>query len=183
MPTDNRFSLSPRVAASLVPAGGTVLVETDGRDPHGSELVLQAAARLAAAADAELVLYDRSTESFFLDPHPSGPWTADVDGPRGDRSLDAAEVELLGRTGLWEQLRRATAAGARARAWLGRGMGPGALAEAVHTTRARLVVHGRPRGSPSLLAAWSVGHPRLTGGRCTAPWWRSTMRVTLSWSR
>lgn len=66
-----------------MPVGSTVLVETDGRAGARDDPVREAATRIAQVAGADPVLYDRSSESLFVDPYPSGSWTAEVDGTGG----------------------------------------------------------------------------------------------------
>lgn len=151
MTTSNVYRIDPEAASHLVPRGSVILVETDeGSDPR-YDAVRRSALRMAAAAQASVVLYDRTSESLFTDPYASGPWTADVDGPHGDRSLAAEELSALGREALRGQLVAAARAGVPARAWLARGIGAPAMADAVRRTGARLVVRAADSHPPSLV--------------------------------
>ncbi|MDQ2934348.1 MAG: hypothetical protein M3R49_05085 [Chloroflexota bacterium] len=159
MTTPIVYRIDPEAASHLVPRGSVILVETDeGSDPR-YDAVRRSALRMARAAQASVVLYDRSSGSAFSDPYASGPWTADVNGPRGDRSLAADELSALGREALRGQLVAAARAGVPARAWLARGVGAPAMAEAVRRTGARLVVRAANSHRPSLLQRLMRGTP------------------------
>lgn len=132
MTTQPTYQISPPEAAALVRRGGTILVETDARCAVDFEAVRRAAIAIATASGAEIVLFDRSTESLFTDPYPAGPWTADVDGPRGDRALEAHELGPLGREALRRQVERIGSDGVTVRAWLARGSHARAMAAAAH---------------------------------------------------
>lgn len=149
MTTSTTYHITPHAAASLVPRGGTVLVET-GMGVR-FDAVRRVATQIAAAARARLVLYDTAAESYFSDPYPSGPWTGQVDGPAGDRPLTAAELPDLGRDALCLQVADAARTGISARAWLPRGVGAPALADAARRTGAGLVIRATARGTPSLV--------------------------------
>jgi hypothetical protein len=151
MNTSTSYPITPHAAANLVPRGGTILVETATGTADGFEAVRHAAAQIAAAAGARLVLYDTAAESYFSDPYPSGPWTAQVDGPDGRRPLTAAELPDLGRDALRRQVVDAGRTGMTAWAWLPRGVGAPAMADAARRTGAHLVVRAAGRGRPSLL--------------------------------
>ncbi|MCV0402337.1 MAG: hypothetical protein K5924_01370 [Chloroflexi bacterium] len=131
---------------------GTVVITTDdGRDPAYAAM---RGAALAWARDrgASVVLYDRSAESYFIDPYPSGSWTADVEGgPDRTRLATADELEMLGRHYLAEQLREAAMADVEIGAWLPPRPGPAAMAEAVSTFGADAVVLPSSLSNPSLL--------------------------------
>jgi hypothetical protein len=168
MTTSIVYRIDPEAASHLVPRGSVILVETDeGADPR-YDAVRSSALRMARAAKASVVLYDRSSGSLFSDPYASGPWTADVDGPHGDRSLTVDELSGLGREALRRQLVAAALAGVPARAWLARGVGAPAMADAVRRTGARLVVRAADAHRPSLLQ-------RLTRGTPTA--YRRALRI------
>jgi hypothetical protein len=91
---------------------------SDGAYRHGRA----AAIALCAALKAKLVLVDRATESWWIDPYGSGPVTADTDDlySHGERPLDRAELEALGHHYLVEQMNEATTAGIEVAAYLGR---------------------------------------------------------------
>lgn len=91
-------------AARVLPELSRVVVPTD-RDDGELAKVREAAAHLATEHGWEIVLYDRSHETWMDHPHPRGPVTAD--------ELDGDEWEHL-RT----QLRDLEAAGVTATAWL-----------------------------------------------------------------
>jgi hypothetical protein len=137
--------------AHLPPGGRVVLAETDERDDRTYVPVLLAALEIARRSGAQLVLFDRSTASRFTDPYPSGAWTADVDGPRGDRPLDGTELARLGHGALQRQVERAIQHGVPTRAWLARGTESDALAEAVRTTAADVVLLRAERPAQSRL--------------------------------
>jgi hypothetical protein len=144
------YRLEPEEAARIVLPHGVILVETDEADTRYRRVRL-AALRTARAAGARLVLYDRSSASLFTDPYPSGRWTADVDGPRGDRPLRDSELRQLGRSALRDQLAEAAGAGVQAEAWLARGVGASAVADAVVRSGAQLVLRLTDDKRPSLL--------------------------------
>jgi hypothetical protein len=143
------FCLEPEDAARIV-WRGVILAETDETDIRYRRVRL-AAHRTARAAGARLVLFDRSSASLFSDPYPSGSWTADVDGPRGDRPLRGSELIELGRHALRDQLNEAARAGVQAEAWLSRGVGAAALVDAVVHSGAQLVIRLADESRPSLL--------------------------------
>ena len=148
MTTTTTYAITPEAAAALVPRDGTILVETASRNDPEFEPVRAAAIRIAAASQARLVLYDSAAESYFTDPYPSGPWTADVDGPNGDRPLTDVEIRDLGRNALAWQMASMCGSGGAALAWLPRGVGAPAMAAATRQSRASLVI--RASGSNSL---------------------------------
>ena len=136
-----------RTLLELLPRGGCIIAET-GRGPSDAA-VRAVAARLARAAEGDLVLYDRSAASWGGDPFPSGPYTAQVDGPHGERSLRAGELEALGRGYLRDQLVKLEREGVPAQAWLPRQQGVGGLVDAVDRIAPHLVLlngHARRQG-------------------------------------
>ena len=150
IPMLDTYRLEPEEAACIVPLHGVILVETHEADSRYRR-VRAAALRTAAAAAARVVLYDRSSGSLFTDRYPSGRWTADVDGPRGDRPLQDTELRQLGRGALRDQLAEATEAGVQAEAWLARGVGASAIVDAVVHSGAHLVMRLSDDDRPSLL--------------------------------
>lgn len=129
----------------------TILLATDdGRDPAFGEMRGHAL-RWAAAQEARVVLYDRSAESYFVDPYPSGPWTADVEGgPDRQALLDPRQLEMMGRHYLAEQVRSARSAGVRAGGWLPSRPGTRGMVEAVAAVGADLVIMPAAASRPSL---------------------------------
>ena len=76
---------------------------------------------LCAALKAKLILVDRATESWWLNPYGAGPGTADTTQySHGERPLGKAEVQALGYGNLAKQMDEATAAGVEVAAYLGR---------------------------------------------------------------
>lgn len=130
----------------------TVLVATDdGRDAAYARMRAPAI-RWAADAGARVVLYDRSAESYFVDPYPSGPWTADVEsGPQRRSVLEPRDLELLGRHYLAEQVTEARATGADVAAWLPSTPGPKGMAEAVDACEADTIILPSSIERPSLV--------------------------------
>jgi hypothetical protein len=130
----------------------TILLATDdGRDPAYGEM-REPVLRWAASQEARVVLYDRSAESYFVDPYPSGPWTADVEGGPDRRSLlDPRQLEMLGRHYLAEQVRSARGAGVEAGGWLPSRPGSRGMADAVSDVGADLVIMPASVARPSLL--------------------------------
>ena len=107
-----------------------LLVATDdGTDPAYAAC-RQAGLEVARREGAAVVLYDRSSESYLVDPYESGPWTSQNHGPAGDTMLDSPELLRLGRRYLAEQVAEGRALGLQVGAWLARGTGPAAMADA-----------------------------------------------------
>jgi hypothetical protein len=77
-----------------------------------------AAVDIAAATGAEVILYDHSAESHFVDPYLAGPVAAEVKGTHGESLLNEQAVETFGRTYLADQIREAKSRGVQAKAWL-----------------------------------------------------------------
>jgi len=173
--------------ANLVPAGGLVVAVTD-RKASAWKSVHSAAIDVARAARSGVVLFDRAAASSWSDPYPSGPFTADVDGPRGDRPLRPSELDALGRHDLLEQVRQIEAEGVPAFAWLPRWIGPSGVQRAVEGSGAHLVLmaeeparssslavlrrtleHYAARLSAPLAAIDESGNARLVGGPRTLP--------------
>lgn len=131
----------------------TVLLATDDGAPGSPYAEMRPAAlRWAADAGARVILYDRSAESYFVDPYPSGPWTADVEGSADASTLlEPGVLTAMGRAYLAEQVSAARAAGVDAYAWLPTRPGPAGMAEAVELFGADVVVLPQALASPSLL--------------------------------
>jgi hypothetical protein len=115
------WSIPTEVLAATKGARTVIAPTDDGRDGayrQGRAAVIA----LCAAHKAKLVLVDRATESWWVDPYGSGPVTADTDDlySHGERTLDRAELESLGHHYLVQQMDEAAAAGVEVAAWLGR---------------------------------------------------------------
>jgi hypothetical protein len=104
--------------ARLMPALRRVVVPTD-RDDAELDRARRAATLLAGEHDWELVLYDRSHETWMDHPHPSGPVSAD--------ELDGDDWEHLR-----IQLNDIEAAGVTAKAWLATVPSLSAMTDVVH---------------------------------------------------
>ena len=122
---------APPAPDGQVPAPSTMLLVAtdDGTDPAYG-VCRRAGLDLARREGATVVLYDRSSESYLVDPYESGPQTSQNHGPAGDRPLDLPELLRLGRRYLAEQVTEGRALGLQVGAWLARGTGPAALAAA-----------------------------------------------------
>ncbi len=129
----------------VVQGSSAILVATDDVSDGPSRGARMGAVGVAAAVGAQLVLYDRSAESYFVDPYPF-PET-----PEGDRPLEEQELRSLGREYLAEQVREARGAGVEARAWLPRRPGPKGMAEFLTRYPVGAVVLPDTMANPSLL--------------------------------
>lgn len=130
----------------------TIILATDDRPESAYAEMRNAAISWAAKSAARVVLYDRSAESYFVDPYPSGPWTADVDSAPGrDALLEPGDLQRMGRDYLADQVSEARRAGADAYAWLPARPGPAGMAEAVRRFGANLVILPAALQRPSLL--------------------------------
>jgi hypothetical protein len=119
-----------------------------------------AAFDIAAATGAEVILYDHSAESHFVDPYLAGPVAAEVKGTHGESLLDKQAVETLGRGYLADQIREAKSRGVEAKAWLPLKTGREGIAAGVSRFDADLVV------APENLAKdGEVGVPVLAVGQ------------------
>jgi hypothetical protein len=125
--------IPPEVLAATKGARTVIAPTDDGSD--GSYRQGRAAViALCAALEARLVLVDRATESWWIDPYGSGPVTAETDlYSHGQRPLGRAEVEALGLGYLVDQMDEAAAAGVEVAAWLGRKPGFRTLREALES--------------------------------------------------
>jgi hypothetical protein len=127
-----------------------LLVATDdGTDPAYA-VCRRAGLELARREGATVVLYDRSAESYLVDPYEYGPWTSQNHGPAGDRPLDLPELVRLGRRYLADQVAEGRAFGLQVGAWLARGTGPAALAAACERLGVDRVVLPDKLARPSL---------------------------------
>jgi hypothetical protein len=130
----------------------TLLIATDdGRDSTVGP-AREAALRWARSVGARVILYDRAAESYFLDPYPSGTWTADVSsGPRREDLLAPDDLELLGRRYLADQVVFARRSGVDAYGWLPPRPGSAGMSEAVERFAVDLVVLPASMERPSLV--------------------------------
>ena len=127
------------VIAAVVGARRILVSTDDGRRPaYGS--ARRAAVGLAELVGAELVLYDRSAESWFVESYSSGGVAADVEGPDAWVLLTATDVRPLGRAYLADQIREAAEHRVVARAWLPQHHGARSVEECASRFHADVVV-------------------------------------------
>lgn len=95
-----------------------LLVATDdGVDPAYAAC-RRAGLEVARRAGAAVVLYDRSSESYLVDPYEPGPWTSQNHGPAGETLLNPNELVRLGAaTSLIKSLRVARSGCRSALGW------------------------------------------------------------------
>jgi hypothetical protein len=142
---------APPVPDGQVPAPSTMLlVATDDETDPAYAVCRRAGLELARREGATVVLYDRSSESYLVDPYESGPWTSQNHGPAGDRPLDLPELLRLGRRYLADQVTEGRALGLEVGAWLARGTGPAAMAAACQCLGVDRVVLPDKLAHPSL---------------------------------
>lgn len=119
----------------------TVLLATDDGRAAAYADMRERALAWARDQDARVILYDRSSESYFVDPYSSGPWTADVESGGGrERLLEPDDLELLGRHYLAVQVTEARRAGVDAFAYLSSKPGPRGMAAVVERLGIDVVV-------------------------------------------
>jgi hypothetical protein len=126
------------------------LVATD----DGSEMYAEnrrVGLELALKDEARVVLFDRSSESYLVDPYPVGAWSSSADAVSAASQLNAMTLRSLGRAYLAEQLAAAREAGLDASAYLAMGHGAHALAEAVERWSPDLLVLPAAMARPTLL--------------------------------
>jgi hypothetical protein len=127
-----------------------LLVATDdGVDPAYAAC-RRAGLEVARREGAAVVLYDRSSESYLVDPYESGPWTSQNHGPAGKTLLTPNELVRLGRRYLADQVAEGRALGLQVGAWLARGTGPAAMADACERLQVQRVILPAKMGRPSL---------------------------------
>ncbi len=93
----------PAAARDSATKARRILVVTGESDDEYAR-TRAAAFDIAAETGAEVILYDHSAESHFVDPYLAGPVAADVRGTHGESLLDEQKVETLGRAYLPETL-------------------------------------------------------------------------------
>lgn len=126
------------------------LVATDDGGSQHYVRCLQEGTALAASAGADLVLFDRSSESYLVDPYPVGAFANDVDELGSSATLEPSTLRMLGRGYLAQQVEEARAAGLTVHAHLAQGRGANALADAVTRWRPSLLVLPGTLARPSL---------------------------------
>jgi hypothetical protein len=110
------------------PLDAYLVVTDDGRaGPY--ERNRHAAIEMARDDGARVILYDRSTESYLVDPYPEVGW-AGAGWPSKEALLGPAELIELGRRYLADQVEDARRSGVEASALLARGLGADALTDA-----------------------------------------------------
>jgi Sensory domain in DIguanylate Cyclases and Two-component system len=141
----------PAVPDGQVAAPSTMLLVAtdDGTDPAYA-VCRRAGLDLARREGAAVMLYDRSSESYLVDPYESGPQTSQNHGPAGDRPLDLPDLLRLGRRYLADQVTEGRALGLQVGAWLARGTGPAAMAAACERLGVDRVVLPDTLARPSL---------------------------------
>ncbi len=148
----------PAAARDSATKARRILVVTGESDDEYAR-TRAAAFDIAAETGAEVILYDHSAESHFVDPYLAGPVAADVRGTHGESLLDEQKVETLGRAYLADQIREARSCGVEAQAWLPLQTGRQGISEGVSRFDADLVI------VPETLAKDSdVGVPLLVVG-------------------
>jgi hypothetical protein len=131
-----------------------LVVTGDGDDAYARTRAV--AIQIAAETGAEVILYDHSAESHFVDPYLAGPVAAEVKGSHGESLLDEKAVETLGRAYLADQMREAKSQGVVARAWLPLQTGRQGVSEGVSRFDADLVI-----GPEAVAKDLEVGVPVL----------------------
>lgn len=127
------------------------LVATDD-ELRGDYVGCRAAGFALGAADgAQVVLYDRASESYLTDPYPVGAFSDERDAVSGASALEPGLLRNLGRAYLARQLEEGRSQGVDTIAYLARGHGAAALAEAVKRFRPELVLLPGTLARPSLV--------------------------------
>lgn len=126
------------------------LVATDdGSGLYGENR--RAGLELALKDEARVVLYDRSSESYLVDPYPVGAWSSGQDAVSAASKMDPRTLRSLGRTYLADQLVAARGGGLDVIAYLAMGHGAPALAEAVERLHPDLLVLPAAMARPTLV--------------------------------
>ncbi len=140
----------PALDGHEAPRSTMLLVATDdGVDPAYAAC-RRAGFELAQREGVAVVLYDRSSESYLVDPYPYGSWTSEHLGSAGERLRDINELILLGRRYLADQVAEGRALGLQVGAWLARGTGPAAMATACERLQVRQAIVPDKIARPSL---------------------------------
>lgn len=133
------------------PAGGHILIPTDNQTPSPYAHVREAAIAIARERKLPVIFYDRTDESFFLSPYPSGPMTGDVEGPDGSELLVAGQLDRMGRAYLAHQIEAAARLGVEAKAWLPLRPGAAGMADAVERFDVGVVALPADVAEPTLI--------------------------------
>jgi hypothetical protein len=142
---------APPAPDGQVPAPSTMLlVATDDGTDSAYTVCRRIGFEVAQAEGAAVVLYDRSSESYLVDPYEYGPWTSQNHGPAGDRPLDLPELVRLGRRYLADQVTEGRSLGLQVGACLARGTGPAAMAAACERLQVDRVILPDKLARPSL---------------------------------
>jgi hypothetical protein len=159
----------PTEVREVARAARRILVVTGDKDDEYAE-VRGTALNVAAETGAEVILYDHSAESHFVDPYIAGPVAAEVRGTHGESLLDEHAAETLGRAYLADQIREAKTHGVKkAGAWLPLHTGSDGIADCVSRFGADLVIapeafaKGLEVGAPVLVLGQD-GKPSLETG-------------------
>src|SRR6266508_5113337 len=150
-----RLDSLPAAARDAATKARRILVVT-GESNDDYARTRAAAFDIAAETGAEVILYDHSAESHFVDPYLAGPVAADVRGTHGESLLDEQKVETLGRAYLADQIREARSRGVEAKAWLPLQTGRQGISEGVSRFDADLVI-----GPEAVAKELEVGVPVL----------------------
>jgi hypothetical protein len=145
----------PKVARSTI-----LLVATDDGVDLAYAACRRAGLEVARREGAAVVLYDRSSESYLVDPYESGPWTSQNHGPAGKTLLDPNELVRLGRRYLADQVAEGRALGLQVGAWLARGTGPAAMADACERLQVqRAILPDKLARRRCEIASWAAPWP------------------------
>lgn len=139
-----------------------ILVPVDNARPHVYEAARAAAVEAAATAGAELVFYDRTDESYFIDPYPHGlrgrtflgislAGSEDMKGPNETRLLDTDDLRGLGRHHVVEMIDDARSHSIDAHGWLPVRFGPKGMRECLARFGIDFVVLPESFESPRLV--------------------------------
>lgn len=115
------------------------LVATDDGSDPAYTVAREAGFDLAAAQDAGVILYDRTSESKLTNPYPSGPWS-DKDDVVSPDELEPETLREMGRGYIADQLIDGRERGLPVRAHLAVDTGAEALSDAVERYRPSTVV-------------------------------------------
>lgn len=121
------------------PTSWYLVATDDGSDPAYTA-AREAGFELAAAQDAGVILYDRTSESKLTNPYPSGPWSDEDDALSPDDELEPETLRDLGRAYLADQMVDGRKRGLPVRAHLAVETGAEALGDAVERYQPSTVV-------------------------------------------
>lgn len=139
---------NPRIDDAVLRAAANarlVLAFTDDGSEAAYAGTRAGATEIAARANARVLLYDRSAESYLVDPY---PYPDIIDA---EKALDGKRAEALGRSYLKDQIDEAASSGLEATAWLPTHPGPRGVAECLSRFAVDLIVLPEEIADPSLL--------------------------------